>query len=80
MKLDFTTFYRQEGGQSARILASWNGANPVPVTSYTADVVSQPRSLTLNVPSGATSVSFRFHRTGSKNWYWMIDGVKITAV
>ncbi len=80
MKLAFTTLYRQEGGQSARILASWNGASPVPVTSYTADAISQPQSLTLNVPSGATSVSFRFHCTGGNNWYWTIDGVKITAV
>ncbi|WP_138896555.1 alkaline phosphatase family protein, partial [Streptomyces chryseus] len=77
--LGFTTFYRQEGSQSARILASWNGGTPVAVRSYTADVVSQPQSLTLNVPSGATSVGFRFHYTGSNNWYWVIDGVKITA-
>ncbi|MBT2488075.1 alkaline phosphatase family protein [Streptomyces sp. ISL-96] len=80
VKLDFTTFYRQEGSQSAQILASWNGGTPVAVRSYTSDVISQPQSLTLNVPSGATSVSFRFRYTGSNNWYWTIDGVKITAV
>lgn len=77
--LDFTTFYRQEGSQSARILASWNGGTPVAVTSYTSDVISQPQSLSLAVPAGATSVSFRFHYTGSNNWYWVVDGVKISS-
>lgn len=46
---------------------------------HTSDVLSQPQSLTLDVPSGAANVSFRFHCTGSDNWYRVIDGVKITA-
>ncbi|HET6355089.1 alkaline phosphatase family protein [Streptomyces sp.] len=77
--LDFTTFYRQEGSQTAQVLASFNGGTPTVVKSYTADVVSQPQSLTVNVPSGASSVSFRFRYTGSNNWYWVIDGVKVSA-
>ncbi|MFF2534928.1 alkaline phosphatase family protein [Streptomyces cyaneofuscatus] len=77
--LDFTTLYRQEGSQSARVLASWNGGTPTLVRSYTSDVISQPQSLGLSVPAGATSVSFRFHYTGANNWYWVIDGIKITA-
>ncbi|MCX4581931.1 alkaline phosphatase family protein [Streptomyces sp. NBC_01481] len=77
--LDFTTFYRQEGSQTAQVLASFNGGTPTVVKSYTADVVSQPQSLTVNVPSGASSVSFRFRYTGSNNWYWVIDGVRVSA-
>ncbi|MFE5997245.1 alkaline phosphatase family protein [Streptomyces sp. NPDC056454] len=77
--LDFTTLYRQEGSQSARVLASWNGSTPTAVKSYTSDVISQPQSLKLSVPAGATSVSFRFHYTGANNWYWVVDGVKITT-
>ncbi|MET7620439.1 alkaline phosphatase family protein [Streptomyces sp. NPDC005408] len=77
--LDFTTFYRQEGSQTAQVLASFNGGTPTLVKSYTADVISQPQSLTVNVPSGASSVSFRFRYTGSNNWYWVVDGVKVTA-
>lgn len=77
--LDFTTFYRQEGSQSAQVLASFNGGTPTVVKSYTSDVISQPQSLTVNIPSGASSVSFRFRYTGSNNWYWVIDGVKVTA-
>ncbi|MEU0391320.1 alkaline phosphatase family protein [Streptomyces sp. NPDC006208] len=79
VRLDFTTFYRHEGGQSAQILASFNGGTPTVVKSYTADVVSQPQSLSVAVPAGASSVSFRFRCTGDNNWYWVVDGVKITA-
>ncbi|MFI8822328.1 alkaline phosphatase family protein [Streptomyces sp. NPDC053431] len=77
--LDFTTFYRQEGAQTAQILASFNGGTPTVVRSYTADVVSQPQSVTVAVPAGASSVSFRFRYTGSNNWYWVIDGVKVST-
>ncbi|MEN8650217.1 alkaline phosphatase family protein [Streptomyces sp. 21So2-11] len=79
-RLDFTTLYRQEGSQRAEVLASFNGGTPVVVKSYTADVISQPQSLTVDVPSGASSVSFRFRYTGSNNWYWTVDAVKITAL
>ncbi|MER7620316.1 alkaline phosphatase family protein [Streptomyces sp. NPDC126503] len=77
--LAFTTHYRQEGAQTAQVLASFNGGTPTLVTSYTADVVSQPQSLTVAVPAGASSVSFRFRYTGANNWYWVVDGVKITT-
>ncbi|OKK07681.1 nucleotide pyrophosphatase [Streptomyces sp. CB03234] len=77
--LDFTTLYRQEGSQRAEVLASFNGGAPTLVKSYTSDVISKPQSLTVAVPSGASSVSFRFRYTGSNNWYWTIDGVKVTA-
>ncbi|MGW7287909.1 alkaline phosphatase family protein [Streptomyces sp. NPDC054847] len=75
--LSFTTLYRHEGGQTARVLASFNGGTPTLVKSYTADVLSQPQSLAVDVPPGASSVSFRFHYTGANNWYWVIDGVRI---
>ncbi len=77
--LDFTTLYRPEGSQTARVLASWNGGTPTVVRTYTTEVISQPQSLNLAVPAGATNVSFRFHYTGSNNWYWVIDGVKISV-
>ncbi|MFF8843123.1 alkaline phosphatase family protein [Streptomyces sp. NPDC015127] len=77
--LSFTTLYRHEGSQTAQVLASFNGGTPTVVKSYTADVLSQSQSLAVNVPAGASSVSFRFRYTGSNNWYWVIDGVKIQA-
>ncbi|MFJ3904184.1 alkaline phosphatase family protein [Streptomyces sp. NPDC090025] len=77
--LDFTTLYLQEGAQVGQVLASFNGGTPTVVKTYSSDVVSQPQSLAVTVPSGASSVSFRFRYTGSNNWYWVIDGVKVTA-
>ncbi|MFJ2631506.1 alkaline phosphatase family protein [Streptomyces sp. NPDC087422] len=77
--LDYVTHYLQEGSQKAEILASWNGGTPTVVKTYTADTVAKVESLTLTAPEGASSVSFRFHYTGSNNWYWVIDAVKITA-
>ncbi|MFF4169874.1 alkaline phosphatase family protein [Streptomyces sp. NPDC001744] len=77
--LGFTTLYRQEGAQTAQVLASFNGGTPTVVKSYTADVLSQPQSLTVPVPPGASTVNFRFRYTGGNNWYWTVDGVRITA-
>ncbi|MFB7341495.1 alkaline phosphatase family protein [Streptomyces hydrogenans] len=77
--LGFTTLYRQEGAQTAQILASFNGGTPTVVKSYTADVLSQHQTVTVPVPAGASSVGFRFRYTGSNNWYWTVDGVTVTA-
>ncbi|MEJ8635199.1 alkaline phosphatase family protein [Streptomyces sp. MS2.AVA.5] len=79
VRLDFTTLYRHEASQSAEVLASFNGGTPTRIKSYTADVVSKPQSLSVSVPAGASGVSFRFRYTGANNWYWVIDGVKVTA-
>ncbi|MFH9234860.1 hypothetical protein [Streptomyces globisporus] len=79
MTLGLTTLYRQEGSRSARILAPGTAKRPSEVNRYTADVVSRPQSLTLDVPPGAANVSFRFHSTGGNTGYWVIDGVTITA-
>ncbi|BAU83501.1 nucleotide pyrophosphatase [Streptomyces laurentii] len=79
VNLAFTTLYRQEGAQSAQILASFNGGTPTVVKSYTADVLSKPQTVTVPVPAGASSVSFRFRYTGANNWYWVIDGVEVTT-
>ncbi|MFF3322104.1 alkaline phosphatase family protein [Streptomyces sp. NPDC002889] len=77
--VDFTTFYRQEGSQTAQVLASFNAGTPTVVKRYTADVVSRPESVSVAVPAGASTVSLRFRCTGANNWYWVIDGVKVTA-
>ncbi|WP_282695535.1 alkaline phosphatase family protein [Streptomyces sp. CC208A] len=77
--LGFTTLYRQEGSQTAQILASFNGGTPTVVKSYTSDVLSQPQTVTVPVPAGASNVSFRFRYTGSNNWYWTVDGVTVTT-
>ncbi|MGW2462117.1 hypothetical protein ACWC2M_24285 [Streptomyces sp. NPDC001761] len=50
------------------------------VRTYTADVPSRTETVTLQVPAGATSARVRFRYTGGNNWYWVIDGVRISQV
>ena len=78
--LTYTTYYRQESPQKGEVLVSYDGAAPVSVRTYTADVPSRTETVTLQVPAGATSVRVRFRYTGGNNWYWVIDGVRITQL
>ncbi|MFF8268843.1 alkaline phosphatase family protein [Streptomyces sp. NPDC016562] len=75
--LTFQTHYRHEAGQSAQVLVSYDGAAPTVVKSYTADAVAKTESLALQVPAGATDVQIRFRYTGSNNWYWTVDNVRL---
>ncbi|WP_329117724.1 alkaline phosphatase family protein [Streptomyces sp. NBC_01465] len=77
--LTYTTFYRQEAPQKGEVLVSYGGGTPVGVKTYTADTSSRTETITLQVPAGATTAQVRFRYTGGNNWYWVIDGVKITA-
>ncbi|MER6462309.1 alkaline phosphatase family protein [Streptomyces sp. NPDC001228] len=76
--LTYTTFYRQESPQKGEVLVSYDGAAPVSVRTYTADVPSRTETVTLQVPAGATTARIRFRYTGGNNWYWVIDGVALT--
>lgn len=58
------------------MLAVWDGGTPVEVKSYTADTNGRQR-LDLAVPAGASRLRLRFRYTGSNNWYWVIDNVRV---
>ncbi|WP_327414186.1 alkaline phosphatase family protein [Streptomyces sp. NBC_01233] len=75
--LTFQTHYRQEAGQTAQVLVSYNGGAPTVVKSYTADAVAKAESLALQVPAGATDVQIRFRYSGNNNWYWTVDNVRL---
>ncbi len=75
--LTFQTHYRQEAGQTAQVLVSYNGAAPTVVKSYTADAVARSESIALQVPAGATDVQVRFRYSGNNNWYWTVDDVRL---
>ncbi|MFB6613446.1 alkaline phosphatase family protein [Streptomyces sp. NPDC056367] len=75
--LTFQTHYRQEAGQTAQVLVSYNGGAPAVVKSYTADAVAKSESIALQVPAGATDVQVRFRYAGSNNWYWTVDDVRL---
>ncbi|WP_245204231.1 hypothetical protein [Kitasatospora sp. RG8] len=74
--VSFTTYYQQEGGQTAQVLAVWDGGAPVVVKSYSAETNGR-QTLALAVPAGASRLRLRFRYTGSNNWYWVLDNVRV---
>ncbi len=76
--LAFTTYYQQEGSQSAQVSVSWDGGAPTVVQSYGA-LVNGPQKITLTVPAGAAGLRLRWRYTGSNNWYWVVDDVRVYA-
>ncbi|MGQ4435959.1 alkaline phosphatase family protein [Streptomyces sp. SAS_260] len=76
--LTYTTYYRQESPQKGEVLVSYDGGAPVSVRTYTADVPSRTETVTLQIPAGATTARLRFRYTGGNNWYWVIDGVRLS--
>ncbi|MFI5529523.1 alkaline phosphatase family protein [Kitasatospora sp. NPDC051853] len=76
VKVEYTCYYQQEGSQTAKVLASWSGGTPVQIASYSA-LVNGRQTLTLTVPAGATDLRLRFRYTGSNNWYWVLDNVRV---
>lgn len=77
--LAYTTHYRQEAPQKGEVLVSYDGAAPVSVKTYTSDTVSVNESIALKVPAGASTAQVRFRYTGGNNWFWVVDGVKVTS-
>ncbi|MFE5394814.1 alkaline phosphatase family protein [Streptomyces sp. NPDC056568] len=77
--LTYTTYYRHESPQKGEVLVSYDDAAPVTVRTYTADVPSRTETLTLKVPAGARTARVRFRCTAGNNWYWVIDGVRLTS-
>ncbi|MFD4935093.1 alkaline phosphatase family protein [Streptomyces virginiae] len=75
--LTFQTHYRHEAGQTAQVLVSYDGAAPTVVKTYTADAVAKAESLALQVPAGATDVQVRFRYSGTNNWFWTVDDVRL---
>ncbi|GAA1153683.1 hypothetical protein F4556_001445 [Kitasatospora gansuensis] len=79
VKVEYTCYYQQDGAQTAKVLASWNGGAPVQLASFSS-LVNGRQTHTLTVPAGATNLQLRFRYTGSNNWYWVVDNVRVYGV
>lgn len=77
--LTYTTYYRHEAPQKGEVLVSYDSGAQGVVKTYTADTPSAVQKIALQVPTGATKAQVRFRYTGGNNWYWVIDGVTVTA-
>ncbi|MEV5550918.1 alkaline phosphatase family protein [Streptomyces sp. NPDC052309] len=76
--LTYTTYYRHESPQKGEVLVSYDDGTPVTVRTYTADVPSRTETVALNVPAGARTARVLFRYTGTNNWFWVIDGVRLS--
>ncbi|MER7717346.1 alkaline phosphatase family protein [Streptomyces flaveolus] len=77
--LTYTTYYRHESPQKGEVLVSYDDAAPVTVRTYTGDIPSRTETVTLQVPAGARTARIRFRYSGGNNWFWVIDGVHLSA-
>ena len=75
----FTTHYLQEGNQRADVLVSFNSGPDQLLKRFTSDARATPVSLSVAVPTNATSmvVKFRYYMA-SNNWYWAIDDLRVS--
>lgn len=80
LKVDLTHYYRQEGGQLAQLLLQVDGGAPTEVKRWTADTPGGRESVTVPLPSGASTVRIGLRLTGVNNWYWAVDEVSVTRL
>ena len=77
--LTFSSHYLKSGNETATVLASFDGAAPKPVLTYTADAIAKLERLTIPVPTGARRVTITWSLTnGDNDWYWAIDNPQLT--
>ncbi|REK90953.1 nucleotide pyrophosphatase [Streptomyces inhibens] len=77
--LTYTSHYRQESPQKGEVLVSYDNGTPQTVKTHTTDGLARQERIPLQIPVGARSVRIQFRYTGGNNWYWVIDGVTVTA-
>ena len=75
--LRFASHYRHDAGQTAQVLVSYDGGEPQPVKTYTADALATREELKLAVPSGASKARVHFRCAGDNTWFWAVDDVRI---
>ncbi|MBO4206999.1 alkaline phosphatase family protein [Micromonospora echinofusca] len=81
LSIRYVTHYLQEGGQTGDVLVSFNGKRDQLVKRYTADARAKVESLTVTVPSGATTVRVKFrYYNASNNWYWVVDDLRVAML
>ncbi|MGG7465177.1 alkaline phosphatase family protein [Plantibacter sp. YIM 135347] len=74
--LSFATNHQADPTQSASVSASFDGADPIELVSYTTSV-NRVERLALPVPRGAASVRFGFRYIGSNGSFWTVDQIAL---
>lgn len=76
--LTFEHSYRHDRVQVAEVLVSFDGATPVQVASFPASDNGK-RTIVTDVPAGARTAQYRFHYSGTNDWFWALDQVRFAA-
>lgn len=76
--LTFQHSYRPWANQTAQVLVSFDGAEPIEVANYTEDV-NGAETLVTAVPEGTMTAQYRFRYTGANDWFWAVDQVRFAG-
>lgn len=77
--LTFSSHYLKSGNETATVQATFDGATPKPILTYTTDTIAKLERLTIPVPAGARTVKITWSLTkGDNDWYWAIDNPQLT--
>lgn len=79
VRLGYTSLYRHMDGQTAEILASFDGQRPTVIETLSEDRHSTAGSVTVPVPKNASTVTFRFRLSGDRGWFWTVDAVTVAT-
>jgi hypothetical protein len=86
LKLQFDSAWRTSGDQTAEITVQYGNGAEIPVLNWhsnSADAnfhatnLNETVNLDLDNPANATTAVVRFKYTGTDNWFWAIDNLKI---
>lgn len=76
--LSFEHSYRHDRVQVAEVLVSFDGGAPVQVAAFpTSD--NGERTIVTEVPAGTRTAQYRFHYSGTNDWFWALDQVRFAA-
>ncbi|WP_439693810.1 hypothetical protein ACRQ4B_06170 [Curtobacterium sp. SP.BCo] len=79
--VSFGSHYRKEGNETASVLVSYdNGSTWTTTSTLTADAIAAEQSVTVQVPTGKTSMRVAWALiNGDNNWYWAIDNPEVVS-
>ena len=76
----YVTAYQKAFEQSAEVLVSYDGAEPVRIRAYGADAdVNATERITMPTPEGASTAQVSFDYAGATGGFWVIDQVSVTT-
>jgi len=78
--ISFASHYLKEGSETATVSVSFDGGTATKLLTYDGDAVATPEKLSVQVPSGASTMRVTWSLTnGNNNWYWAVDNPEVSV-